>query len=382
MKNIETGVDKLVSLITERKKVSIDEAAKELGVSKILVQDWADFLEQDGLISIEYSLSKVYLVERKLSKQEVERKTKEYTNKKESFLRKVETTLQSLDKDTVGFEKMRKEFDKLKQQIGGEIDSVKKDFKELEYYQDLKDNIDKDIEKQKSEYEKLMESSHHEIKAEERRYREMLAQVEQERYKVTGDKRTIKTLEEQEALLEAKMKEVNELVADIKKRIGKEEKDLNISQTNLNKLETYVDQIERRLKGKKQETLMPLIKMSEEHSNKIFNLQDQILEKLKEKKQDLSSYKGQKKAVYKDLKKFFDKKERAEKLLGEIETKKKTVAKEYEELIKHAQAFNAISKDSTVKKHMAELEKEYGKVEQHKKGLREEIRKLTSIIRG
>lgn len=382
VKNIETGVDKLVTIINDKKKVSVDEAAKQLGVSKVLVQEWADFLEQDGLISVEYSLSKVYLVERKLSKREVEKKTKEYTNRKDSFIRKVETTLHSLDKDTLGFEKMRGEFDKLKKQIGGEIDVVKKDFKELEYYENLKNNIDKDIGKQKVEYEKLMESSHREIKNEERRYREMLAQVEQERFKVSKDKNVIKTLEEQEKLLDSKIEEITSLVENIRKNIKKEKHDTDISEANLIKLEVYVDQIDKRLKSKKQETILPLIKMSEEHSNKIFNLQDQILKKLKEKKDELNSYKGQRKTVYKDLKKFFDKKEKAEKLLNDIEAKKKIIAKEYEYLIQRSQAFNAISKNATVRKHITELESQYKKIEQHKTGLRDEIKKLTTLVQG
>ncbi|MBN1275692.1 hypothetical protein JXA12_05385 [Candidatus Woesearchaeota archaeon] len=380
MRDIETGVDKLVSLIEQKKRVSLDEAAKQLGVSKVLVQEWADFLEEDGLISVEYTLSKVWLVERKLSKSEVEKKTKEYTSKKESFVRKVETTLQSLEKDTIGFEKMKEEFADLKKSIGGEIEAVKKDFKELEYYENLKNNIDKDIEKQKSEYGKLMEESHQGIKAEERRYREMMAQVEQERLRVKKDKHVIKDLEGQEALLLQRIKDMNEFIDDLRDTIKKEQKDIEVSDNNLAKLESYVDQIEHRMKNKKHQAILPLIKLSEEHSNKIFNLQEKILEQLKQKKADLDSYKGQKKAVYKDLKKFFDKKAQAEKLLGSIEKKKSQLKQEYEGLMKKARAFNAISKNATVKKHVAELEAEYKKVESHRSSLREEIRKLTSLV--
>ena len=104
-----------------------------------------------------------------------------------------------------------------------------------------------------------MQSSHQEIKAEERRYREMLAQVEQERFKVAKDRKSIKTLEEQEALLDTKINEINDLVENIRKRIKKEEHDMEVSEANLIKLEVYVDQIDKRLKSKKQETILPLI---------------------------------------------------------------------------------------------------------------------------
>ncbi|MBD3208888.1 hypothetical protein GF367_00530 [Candidatus Woesearchaeota archaeon] len=382
MKNIETGVDKLVTLVDRHKRISLDDAAKQLGVSKVLIQEWADFLEQDGLISVEYSLSKVWLVERKLSKSEVQKKTKEYVGVKDSFIRKVETTLKSLEKETAGFEKMKEEFNKLKKDIGGEIDEVKDDFKELEYYENLKNNIDKDIERQKVEYQRLMERSHQEIRNEERRYREMMAQVEQERLKVTKDKKLVDTLEEQEKLLMDRIDEMNKLVSNIKDKIKDEQKDVTVSEENLDKLGRFVEQIDVRLKGKKHETILPLIRISEEHSSKIFNLQKQILEKLREKKKDMDSYKGQKKKVYKDLKRFFDKKGGAEKLLQSIEDKKHSLQQEYEGLIKKAQAFNALSKDETIKKHLHELEGNYKKIEQHKKGLRGEIKKLTALLRG
>ena len=54
---LKTGVDRLVSLIQEKKRISVPEAAKELGVSQIVVEEWADFLEEDGIISIEYKFA-------------------------------------------------------------------------------------------------------------------------------------------------------------------------------------------------------------------------------------------------------------------------------------------------------------------------------------
>ena len=57
MGNIQTGVDRLVALIKEKEKISIDEAAKTLGVSKINIQEWADFLEEEGIIEIKYGFA-------------------------------------------------------------------------------------------------------------------------------------------------------------------------------------------------------------------------------------------------------------------------------------------------------------------------------------
>jgi len=104
---IETGVDKLVKLVAAEKKVSIEDAAKELGVPISLVQEWADFLEQEGLLDTEYSLSKSYLLEKRLSRDDVVQKSKEYDTKKDAFIRKVDIALGRLESETATFEALR-----------------------------------------------------------------------------------------------------------------------------------------------------------------------------------------------------------------------------------------------------------------------------------
>jgi epoxyqueuosine reductase QueG len=61
----------------------IKDKALELGFSFCGISR-ADFLEDEGLISVEDHLSKTYFSERKLSKGEVEKKAKEYSSKKDS----------------------------------------------------------------------------------------------------------------------------------------------------------------------------------------------------------------------------------------------------------------------------------------------------------
>ena len=103
---IETGVDKLVNLVKERGKIAMADAAKELGVSTIVIQEWVDFLEEEEIISVEYRLTKPYLVERKLTKKEVEKKAKEFSSKKDVFVRKAEVGLNFLEKQAGDLKKV------------------------------------------------------------------------------------------------------------------------------------------------------------------------------------------------------------------------------------------------------------------------------------
>ena len=63
---IETGVDKLVSLVNTNGRVSSPDAASKLGVGTNVIMEWADFLEEEGIISIEYKFTKPFLIARKI----------------------------------------------------------------------------------------------------------------------------------------------------------------------------------------------------------------------------------------------------------------------------------------------------------------------------
>ncbi|MCH8875134.1 hypothetical protein IH824_20635 [candidate division KSB1 bacterium] len=97
---IETGVDKLVKLINSKGKISSDDAAKELGVGNTIVMEWADFLEEEGIINVEYKFTKPFLVARKIGKKDVQEKAKAFVGKKEGFVRKAEVALGFLEKES------------------------------------------------------------------------------------------------------------------------------------------------------------------------------------------------------------------------------------------------------------------------------------------
>ena len=59
---ISTGVDNLIRIVKERGRVEIGSAARELRLPARTVEDWAHVLEEEGIITVEYKLTKAYLV--------------------------------------------------------------------------------------------------------------------------------------------------------------------------------------------------------------------------------------------------------------------------------------------------------------------------------
>ncbi len=75
---ITTGVDALVRLIREKGKIELDEASSLLNIPPETLQEWARVLEEEGIIKLEYRLTKVNLVWLKPTEEEI-------ISEKESF---------------------------------------------------------------------------------------------------------------------------------------------------------------------------------------------------------------------------------------------------------------------------------------------------------
>ncbi|MFA5141735.1 MAG: hypothetical protein WC471_02095 [Candidatus Woesearchaeota archaeon] len=58
---METDVDSLLALLNERKSISVPEAAKLLGVTPEVVEEWARFFEEEGLLGIRYDFTTPFI---------------------------------------------------------------------------------------------------------------------------------------------------------------------------------------------------------------------------------------------------------------------------------------------------------------------------------
>lgn len=78
---ISTGVDHLIKLVKERGRVEIGAAAEGLKLPLRTVEDWSHVLEEEGLVTIEYKLTKIYLVWHAPTAEYVEQKAEKLEKK-------------------------------------------------------------------------------------------------------------------------------------------------------------------------------------------------------------------------------------------------------------------------------------------------------------
>jgi len=130
---ISTGVDSLIKLIEERKKIELQMASKLLGLPAATIEDWAHVLEEEKIIRIEYRLGEANLVWVSPGAEEVKAGKEEFSRKKavlEEELRRLEVVQQrgkddlrqqaeSIEKLYTHFEESFRSLDELSKQIKG-----------------------------------------------------------------------------------------------------------------------------------------------------------------------------------------------------------------------------------------------------------------------
>jgi len=63
MQEIKTSVDSLVDLVKQKHSVSIEDASSSLGIPSVVLNEWAEYLEQEKVIEIKYKGTIPFLTE-------------------------------------------------------------------------------------------------------------------------------------------------------------------------------------------------------------------------------------------------------------------------------------------------------------------------------
>jgi len=59
---VKTEVDELVDVVKRHKRLSFEEAAKKLKMPLEVIETWSTFLEEEGVLAIDYRLTTPYLI--------------------------------------------------------------------------------------------------------------------------------------------------------------------------------------------------------------------------------------------------------------------------------------------------------------------------------
>ncbi|MCX8197880.1 MAG: hypothetical protein N3F07_01655 [Candidatus Micrarchaeota archaeon] len=135
---ISTGVDQLIRLVKERGRLEAAAAAKELRQPLRIIEDWAHVLEEEGLIRVEYKLTKVYLVWQEPTSEYVSKRSGKLEEKAEHAKEEVERLLAKVEEGGAELKSIREQLQAISkpdelpvdaEKIGRQLEEVAEKYK-------------------------------------------------------------------------------------------------------------------------------------------------------------------------------------------------------------------------------------------------------------
>jgi predicted ArsR family transcriptional regulator len=377
--HLETGVDRLLRLVAEKKRIELGAAAAELGVSPDVVRDWVNFLEQDGLVGVSYSLSKTYLSEKHLTKEEVAHKTKEYEGRKEAFIRKVNVMLSQIDDETQMFEKLKEHSENLQHTLG-DLSAIEYDVELLNHFEDLKKCIDDDIARQKLEYKNAIDEIHAKLDAEENRYTKILDDIENENKAIKLDRSRVDEMRQEEDLIMKRIDALQETLKTIKASAQTETTGMTEHEQRLQHMRELAENLHTELAEQRKKSIDPLILISQDQEKRILRLQDDIIAKVKARYEKVEAIKGQTDEATKELAVFFQRRSHIHKSIADIEKEELSLRQELVDFILKAKAFDLAVQDSDMNSHIQELSQKFVEFATRKKEFNTRVEELKGLL--
>ena len=377
---IETGVDKLIELIERKKDLSLQEAANLLGVPKVVVEEWVSFLEEEGLISVDYRLGKTKLQLKELSPQDVQRKSKEFVSKKEGFLRKLESTLSTIEKEHDWLQKIKKEFTDLAQEVHKEVSSIEEELGTLEKFEKLKADLDKEIVLQEQAYKEEIRRINRELETKRRVYEDLIKDLERKEVSLDEEKAGAVSLLKEEERLSTELDRITSWIQDIRNKIKKEQDSVHEADKHMDELKEYANGIKKEIVSK-EEGITQLVNKSQAQEMQIVQLQKGILAKfLKERKKidEGTKFVG---ALNERFTSAFKKKKEVLDLFSTLEKEITSIREEFDALVKKAKIIQFSGGGKDIDKHTKEIEKKYDEIERRRQMFEADALKLTSLLK-
>lgn len=364
--SIETGVDKLVSLVSAKKKISMKDAAKELGASLSSVEEWAAFLEEEGIITIEYKFTTPYLISKAFSEKDIESKIKDFHSEKENMVRKAESEIAYLDHESDVLDILKKNFAELKSSFGSEFDKAKAEIAKLEQYSKMKTQLADEIQKQKTDFDKNIKLMNSELSKDEDKYKEILQGMDKKNAEGT------KIITE-ERNMEKKFLEIEKELKQEHEKLAHAENDLSQFSKKADEIRSDIDKKKKSLDEYKKESDNYIAKLEEKQKNMIGIVKEyeKTVAEASKKGTDLST-------KFTDL---LTKKDKAEGIIIKLEKEQAELRKSFDGFLLKMKAFETAAKKQNVAQSISEIHDKFNELEKKKSDFKKDLEQLYSLFK-
>ena len=381
---IETGVDKLVQLVQERKRLSVKDAAKDLGVSMASIEEWADFLEEAGLITIQTKFATLYLVEREMSSKDIVAKLREAKGEKEDFLRRIESSVNALDRDRDEVKLVSSEFSRIQSLLENNFETLKKKLEKLDDFRKSTSEIDVKEKEIERTYEKRLDELESKFRKAHSDHEKVLKQVQAEIDSIKGDAQNLLLLQKSQKDLQVKVSEAHKMLDKVESDILKENEGLTSDMERVAASNDAAEKIKKEISSGASElvSVTKALKASREEFRKMESEFRKDLELLgKGDITKVGAYKQSRELMDK-FQKFLAQSKDMKELVKSAEKEEAELRKHFVTLVRRAQMFQVVAKSPKLKNDIAELGKELENIDAQRSTLSAKLRKLRMFMRS
>ncbi len=375
---IKTGVDSLVDLISQKKKISINEASKILGVSKELIEEWADFLEERGVITLEYRFTTPYLVYKEVTDKVVKTSKKEFETKKQVLTRQIDSTLQVIESNAAGLEKIKDEFDKINAELEGRIKGIKAELKELEKFDSLKRDLGRELNASYEEFKNKIKKIEDRISQLSVKYDKMVSSLEKEEEKLQEHYDKLLKLKDLEKNLKGNLENIKQIIKEHEKKEKEEFRQIALEEKKIALLKLQSKRLKAELKKHKEE-LKPLLKEFEDARKKSEKAKENVLKGFEEHLKSISLKETTVKNVKDKFEEYLKKKINIDILMDKINTDIEKLKVDLKALKQEAKLLKSL-KDKDADKEVKKIEDQLKKTLVRKKEFEKKLEKLKKMI--
>jgi chromosome segregation ATPase len=123
---ITTGVDALVRLVKEKQRIELQDASSMLSIPQETIEDWSRVLEEEGILRIEYRLTRIYLVWVKPTEEEVATEKASFYEEKKGLDSEIEEVKQKIGSETAELAGLQGSFAEFYAKAYSKIDQLEK----------------------------------------------------------------------------------------------------------------------------------------------------------------------------------------------------------------------------------------------------------------
>jgi len=384
-KTIQTEVDSLVSLIQAEERISVKDAARKLGVPVPIVSEWAAFLEEEGVINIEYKFTTPFLVKKQLTSEQIAEIRGRIYEEKDLFDRKSSSMLTYLNKLEKEVDSLKEIFEELGNNFKSKLSETRKEFNELKKAEEEKEKLNKEMVESKQRFIKQISDLNKQLLKEEADYKNIYtflytqSQMEGQILDIQEDE--FELIKSTNKLLNDKLKAIRKKL-DKKKSTAAKKKEGAVaeSDSNLKQLEKKYTKLKEFLENEKY-MMDELLRKNKEQEEQIESLKKDVLAKININSSKLDKTIFDVKGIPRKLESAMGRKDKISKILTGISYNEKMLKEKLVDLMKKAAALKITTGVDEVNKELKELEENLEEITTKKRFFEREIKKIFGMLK-